>query len=90
MARLASGMAALAERLPASRSRALGMIGVVEVSDEAGGVGRASAIGRKALDMGLFIRPRGRAVYLWPSLTINPDELEQMLAILTEAVAATA
>jgi adenosylmethionine-8-amino-7-oxononanoate aminotransferase len=86
---LAVGIAEIASLLPASRWQAMGMMGVVEISDASGGAGRAVRIVRKAYELGLFLRPRGRAVYLWPPLTVTGEELETMLAIIRQSVQMT-
>ena len=83
---LAVGIAEIASLLPASRWQAMGMMGVVEISDASSGAGRAVRIVRKAYELGLFLRPRGRAVYLWPPLTVTGEELETMLAIIRQSV----
>lgn len=86
---LEQGMRRLGERLGGSKVRALGMMGVIEIDDTGGGAQRASCIVRKAYELGLFLRPRGRAVYLWPPLVIAEPELAQMLTILEEAIKQT-
>jgi adenosylmethionine-8-amino-7-oxononanoate aminotransferase len=83
---LARGIARIGTLLGNSKTRALGMMGVVEISDDLGGVERASRIVRKAYGLGLFLRPRGRAVYLWPPLTVTESELSQMLEIIEQAI----
>jgi adenosylmethionine-8-amino-7-oxononanoate aminotransferase len=83
-------MKRLGEMLNGSKVRAMGMVGVVEVNDASGGAGRAAEIGRKAYELGLFLRPRGRAVYLWPPLTITGPELGQMLSIIDMSIKKTA
>ncbi|NMD35591.1 MAG: adenosylmethionine--8-amino-7-oxononanoate aminotransferase BioA, partial [Planctomycetes bacterium] len=60
----------------------------LEISPSAGGAGRARACARAALDRGLFIRPLGNILYLWPPLTTTADELARMLALLEEALRA--
>lgn len=83
---LSSDMAPLSELLEGSSVLTKGMIGTVEINDAAGGVARAKAIGLRALELGLMIRPLGRAVYLWPPL-ITPDaKLREMVAILQQAI----
>ncbi len=86
---LEQGMRELGLLLDESRTRAMGMMGVVEVNDASGGAERASRVVRKAYEMGLFLRPRGRALYLWPPLVTTESELGQMLSIMRNAVAAT-
>jgi adenosylmethionine-8-amino-7-oxononanoate aminotransferase len=87
--RLAAVVGRAAALLPGSRVRTLGMIGVVEVSDAAGGAARARAIGRAAVAAGLLLRPRGRAVYIWPPLTITAAELDTLESLLLAAIRAT-
>ena len=80
---LSAGMHQLGQILNDSRVRVMGMMGVVEINDISGGADRAAQIVKKAYDLGLFLRPRGRAVYLWPPLTVTEEELGQMISILT-------
>jgi adenosylmethionine-8-amino-7-oxononanoate aminotransferase len=86
---LAEGMAEIASLLPGSKWRALGMMGVVEISDACGGARRASEIVRKCYELGLFLRPRGRAIYLWPPLTVTEEELGRMVEIVGEGARGT-
>lgn len=91
---LAAGMASISALLPGSKWRAMGMMGVVEIADgvvnekavPGTGAVRAAAIVRKCYELGLFLRPRGRAIYLWPPLTVSEIELEQMISIIKQAV----
>jgi adenosylmethionine-8-amino-7-oxononanoate aminotransferase len=78
------------EQAGGTKVRSLGMMSVIEISDSEGGAARASRIVRKSYELGLFLRPRGRAVYLWPPLVITREELAQMLSILEEAIRQTA
>lgn len=89
IAQLEAGMRPLGVMLENSKVRTLGMIGVVEVNDSSGGVERARRIARHAFELGLFIRPLGRAVYLWPPLAITEEELSQMLSLLKAAIEQT-
>ncbi|MCC5875876.1 MAG: adenosylmethionine--8-amino-7-oxononanoate transaminase, partial [Candidatus Sumerlaeia bacterium] len=86
---LDAGFAKLSSLLPGTRHLSLGMIAVMEFPDEHGGPDRARAIGRTAMAEGLLVRPRGRAVYLWPPLTTTEAELEAMLKILEQAITET-
>jgi adenosylmethionine---8-amino-7-oxononanoate aminotransferase len=70
-------------------AKTLGMIGMCAVKDEAGGAARARRVAEKALDLGLFIRPLGNILYLWPPLTTTEGGLDQMVRILNRALAAT-
>ncbi len=87
---LEDGLHRLGDMLDGSKVRAMGMVAVVEVNDASGGAGRAARIGERAYQLGLFLRPRGRAVYLWPPLTITEPELGQMLSILDKSIEQTA
>ncbi|MBI4296080.1 MAG: adenosylmethionine--8-amino-7-oxononanoate transaminase [Chloroflexi bacterium] len=86
---LKEGMRELGSLLDGSKVRAMGMIGAIEISDASGGAGRAARIVRKAYELGLFLRPRGRAIYLWPPLVSTGDELGQMLSIIRESIQRT-
>ncbi|HAK93427.1 MAG TPA: adenosylmethionine--8-amino-7-oxononanoate transaminase [Planctomycetes bacterium] len=88
MAALARGFERLA-RLPGiHRAATLGMASALEIADSAGGAARAQACAAAALDRGLFIRPLGNVLYLWPPLTTTEDELARMLERLEEALRA--
>ena len=86
---LAERMSGLKEWAKTSTVLTLGLIGALEISDADGGADRAKKIGQCAMGLGLFIRPLGPVVYLWPPLTTTPDELGKMLDILNSAVAQT-
>jgi len=83
---LSAGIYELGQMLNESTFRAMGMMGVVEINDASGGAQRAEQIVKKAYELGLFLRPRGRAVYLWPALTITEEELGQMISILKTSI----
>lgn len=87
--KLREGMASVAEILDHSPLGALGMIAAIEINESAGGADRASRIVWQAYRLGLFIRPLGNTVYLWPPLNIGPDELRRMTDILEEAARET-
>ena len=88
MEALAGGFERLARAPGIHRAATLGMASALEISPSAGGAGRARACARAALDRGLFIRPLGNILYLWPPLTTTADELARMLALLEEALRA--
>ncbi len=89
IAQLEAGMKELGMMLGSSPVGTLGMIGGVEVNDESGAAPRAQRIARRAYELGLFIRPLGRSVYLWPPLTVTEEDLNRMLSILKAAVEQT-
>jgi adenosylmethionine-8-amino-7-oxononanoate aminotransferase len=88
MSALADGLDRLAKLPCAHRTASLGMMGVVELTDEAGGAAdlarRAAATARQR---GLFIRPLGNVLYLWPPLTTPVELIEKMLEHLIAALA---
>ena len=86
---LQAGMRSVAELLDGSPLRTLGMIAAIEIKESAGGGARARRIVARAYELGLFIRPLGSVVYLWPPLTISSEDLQQMLAILSQATRET-
>jgi adenosylmethionine---8-amino-7-oxononanoate aminotransferase len=88
-AQLARGISDLAALMEGSKWRALGMMGVVEIAEGCGGAERARRIVQKAYESGLFLRPRGSAVYLWPPLTVTEAELGAMLSILKQSIQTT-
>jgi len=63
------------------RSATLGCMSSLEISDDAGGRNTAAAAAASALEMGLFIRPLGSVVYLWPPLITQKPDMEEMLGI---------
>ena len=86
-AQLASGMAQLAQHDCVDYHQSLGMIGMIALKDEAGGATLAKKVARTAMNLGLFIRPLGEVLYLWPPLVSTQDELAQMLRLFDEAIA---
>ncbi len=66
--------------------QSLGMVGMCVVKESAGGAQRARNISLKANDLGLFIRPLGTSLYLWPPLTATTEELQAMVHKFMEAV----
>ncbi len=86
---LAGGIAEVGKALGGAPCRSLGMIAVVELPDALGGAPRARSMAARAIELGLFIRPLGRCVYLWPPLTTSESELARMLEILSAAAEAT-
>lgn len=87
---LSKGIKRLSKMLSDSFGRTSGLIGVVELNVASGGAERARRIGSKAMELGLFIRPLGRSVYLWPPLISSADDIETMLDILAASVQKTA
>jgi len=75
--------------IPNSHPRSLGMIGAIEFDEQQGGSIRAKKVCKHALISGLFIRPLGNVIYLWPPLTSTIEELNQMFDILNKSIKKT-
>ncbi len=85
-AQLISELAAC-EGLPQVKDvRVKGSIGVAELKPEI--AFDPAAFRLAAAEQGCFIRPFGRTVYLWPALTIEPDELTKLTATLRGLIGA--
>ncbi len=67
-------------------AKTLGMIGMCAFTDESGGAAHAKRVAANAMKLGLFIRPLGEVLYLWPPLVVTAEELDQMIATFKEAI----
>jgi adenosylmethionine-8-amino-7-oxononanoate aminotransferase len=85
---LAEGIARLARHDCVAYHTSLGMIGMIALKAEAGGSALAKRIARRAFDLGLFIRPLGNVLYLWPPLTTTESELAKMHDLFDKAIEA--
>ena len=90
MAVMRSGFESLATNECVAYQKTLGMIGMCALSDAAGGAELARRVSLKAMKLGLFIRPLGEVLYLWPPLITTPAQLEEIFAILRAAIEAEA
>ncbi len=88
-AQLKAGMEAIGALPGVAYQKSLGLIGMCAFTGEAGGAAFARRVSLKALELGLFIRPLGGVLYLWPPLTTTREELAQMLHCFQEAIATT-
>lgn len=86
MARIRDSFAEMASVPGVAGHRALGMIAMLAVAPEAGGAEAAARAAARALELGLFIRPLGEVLYLWPPLTATGAELDEMTGILAQAL----
>ncbi|MFF7386987.1 diaminobutyrate--2-oxoglutarate transaminase [Streptomyces scabiei] len=80
---------ALVEEHPDAVHRGRGLVWGVEFTDR----GRASAVCRRAFELGLLLEtsgPEDEVVKLLPPLTVTPDELDEGLRVLARAVRETA
>ena len=67
-------------------STALGCMSSLEISEESGGAAAALEIAEAARGKGLFIRPLGSVLYLWPPLITARKDLEKMLQIFEDSL----
>jgi adenosylmethionine-8-amino-7-oxononanoate aminotransferase len=85
--KIADAFTRLGERL-GRPARATGMIGAIDL----GGEGYLADVGwrvyEEALGRGAYLRPLGDTVYVCPPLVISDGDLDELLAILTESIAA--
>jgi adenosylmethionine-8-amino-7-oxononanoate aminotransferase len=86
---LAEGMARVARRLGGSPVRAVGLVAAIAIGAAAGGAPRARAVASRAQALGLFVRPLGPTVYLWPALNAPIPVLRAMLERLEQAAEET-
>jgi len=83
---LADGIARLANLPCVHRTASLGMMSAVEIAESAGGASLARRAAAKALEAGLFIRPLGGVLYLWPPLTTTVEQVERMVDLMAKAL----
>jgi adenosylmethionine-8-amino-7-oxononanoate aminotransferase len=86
MRRLAEIFAGLATLPGVADHRSLGMIGMCAVQEDAGGAATAARAAARALELGLFTRPLGEVLYLWPPLSSTAEEIDAMGALLGQAL----
>jgi adenosylmethionine-8-amino-7-oxononanoate aminotransferase len=88
-ARIARCFEALGELPGVARTRALGMIGALDLAGDAGYLARAGwRVYEEARRRGAYLRPLGNVVYVTPPLVIADAELDELLGIVAESVAA--
>jgi adenosylmethionine-8-amino-7-oxononanoate aminotransferase len=86
--RIAAAFEELATLPGVSRTRALGMVGALDLEGDEGYLADAGwRVYKEALTRGAYLRPLGNVVYVAPPLNIPDDDLEQLLAALAESVA---
>jgi adenosylmethionine---8-amino-7-oxononanoate aminotransferase len=83
---LAQSFATLAEQPSIEYTKTLGSIAMCAITQAAGGAAFARQVTQEALNMGLFIRPLGEVLYLWPPLTTSSEELKEMVGILNLSI----
>jgi adenosylmethionine-8-amino-7-oxononanoate aminotransferase len=74
-----------------SRTRSLGMIGALDLEGDEGYLSDAGwRVYDQALELGVYLRPLGNVVYVTPPLNIPDADLDQLLQVLQQSVAAVA
>lgn len=88
-ARIAAAFEELASEPAVARTRALGMIGALDLEGEEGYLADAGwRVYDEARARGAYLRPLGNVVYVTPSLVIDDDDLARLLEIVQESVRA--
>ena len=67
-------------------AKTLGTIAMCAFTAEVGGASFAKQVTKEAMSMGLFIRPLGDVLYLWPALVVTQEELKEMVGVLNLAI----
>jgi adenosylmethionine-8-amino-7-oxononanoate aminotransferase len=87
--RIAAAFAGMQGIPGVAATRALGMVGALDLAGEAGYLARTGwRVYEQALRRGAYLRPLGNVVYVTPSLNIPDADLDELLAILRESVEA--
>ena len=90
--RLRASLEAVAAKRPYLRDlRACGMVAAVDVRAADGSARDPArrtgyAIYREAVGRGALLRPIGDTMYLFPPLTVTPEEIDEMTAILADSI----
>jgi len=85
---LAEVFAQIAAHPAVESHRTLGMIGMCTLRESHGGAEAARRAADIALSRGLFTRPLGPVLYLWPPLVATADDCRAMGSILEASIAA--
>jgi adenosylmethionine---8-amino-7-oxononanoate aminotransferase len=90
-ARIANAFAKLADVRGVARVRSVGMIGALDLDGAAGYLADVGwRVYEEALRRGAYLRPLGNVIYVAPPLNILDVDLDRLLAIVAESVAAGA
>jgi adenosylmethionine-8-amino-7-oxononanoate aminotransferase len=85
--RVAAAFRSMAELPGVERTRALGMVGALDLAGDAGYLAQAGwRVYHAARERGAYLRPLGNVVYVTPSLTIPDADLDRLLSIVRESV----
>jgi adenosylmethionine-8-amino-7-oxononanoate aminotransferase len=90
-ARIADAFAKLGALPGVARTRSIGMIGALDLAGDAGYLADAGwRVYAEARRRGAYLRPLGNVIYVAPPLNIDDADLDALLAIVAESVAAVA
>lgn len=85
--RIARAFGELAELPGVARTRALGMVGALDLAGDAGYLARAGwRVFEEARRRGAYLRPLGNVIYVTPALNIPDSDLERLLGIVQASV----
>ncbi len=88
-ARIAEAFRAMGSLPHVRATRALGMIGALDLDGDEGYLADAGwRVARAARDRGVYLRPLGNVVYVTPALNIGADDLDDLLGRVADSVAA--
>jgi len=88
-ARIAEAFAKLAALPGVARTRAIGMVGALDLAGSGGYLADAGwRVYEEARRRGAYLRPLGNVIYVAPPINVPDADLERLLAIVAESVAA--
>jgi adenosylmethionine-8-amino-7-oxononanoate aminotransferase len=64
------------------------MIAMMHIPEKEGGAKRAKLAAQKAREAGVFLRPLGPVLYVWPPLTVSENELREIFRVLKKVLLA--
>ncbi len=79
---LEAGLAPCRGRPAVADVRVKGAIGVVELER----LDDPAALRQRFVDLGVWIRPFGKVIYLTPAFTISPEDLQRLTTAIVEVV----
>ena len=89
--RIARAFEAMRELPGVARTRALGMVGALDLEGDAGYLAHAGwRVYDAARERGAYLRPMGNVVYVTPSVNIPDEDLDALLLAVRESIAAVA
>jgi adenosylmethionine-8-amino-7-oxononanoate aminotransferase len=87
--RIARAFEAMRELPGVARTRALGMVGALDLEGDAGYLAEAGwRVYDAARERGAYLRPMGNVVYVTPSVNIPDEDLDALLVAVRESVVA--